>query len=101
VACANRGLIVMAQRQFVGNTTIQPSKFGTPTDLDADGNHNDFFQGSDAAADTSQMPAALVDATNGIQENEIVYAVEAYHIPSTIAFEGIFAPDIMYSRAFF
>jgi hypothetical protein len=33
--------------------------------------------------------------------NEMLYAVEAYHEPSTLAFQGIFAPELMYSRAFF
>jgi hypothetical protein len=33
--------------------------------------------------------------------NEILYAVEVYHEPDTLAFQGIFAPEVMYSRAFF
>jgi hypothetical protein len=34
-------------------------------------------------------------------DNEILYAVEAYHEPVTLAFRGIFSPDVMYARAFF
>ena len=34
-------------------------------------------------------------------EDEFVYVVEIIHRPSTISFQGIFAPPYMYSRAFF
>ena len=46
-------------------------------------------------------PAPLDDPVSGVQDNEFVYAVEAIHRPTTIAFQGVFAPEYMYSRAFF
>jgi hypothetical protein len=97
--CANAGLVVIAQRFSVGNTSLAPSKFGMPSSLDSEGNHLDPFGNADARA--SNVPASLNNASSGLQPNEIVYVVEAFHTPSTIAFPGIFAPEIMYSRAFF
>ena len=38
-ACANAGMIVIAQRFAVGNASLAPSKFGMPAQLDAEGNH--------------------------------------------------------------
>ena len=90
-----RRQVVIAQRFTVGNTSIDDSKFGMPTNLLPDGNHADFFNDPDAVA---TVPAAL---SSVMAPNEILYAVEAYHRPDTLAFQGIFAPDLMYSRAFF
>jgi TadE-like protein len=97
--CANAGMIVIAQRFAVGNASLAPSKFGMPTQLDAEGNHLDAFGDSDARA--SNVPASLNNASSGLQPNEIVYVVESFHTPSTITFPGIFSPSMMYSRAFF
>jgi hypothetical protein len=94
--CENAGLVVIARRFKIGNTSIEDSKFGMPTNLASDGNHNDFFDDSDAQADN--VPAAL---TTSMEDNEILYAVEVYHEPDSLAFQGIFAPELMYSRAFF
>jgi hypothetical protein len=66
-----------------------------PENIDANGNHEDFFDDSDAVA---SLPATL---SSSMMPNEMLYAVEAYHEPSTLAFQGIFAPELMYSRAFF
>lgn len=94
-SCANAGEIVIAQRFTVGNTSIDDSRFGMPQNIGADGNHVDFFDDTDAVA---TVPASL----SGVMvDNEILYAVEAFHEPTTLAFPGIFAPDLMYSRAFF
>jgi TadE-like protein len=94
-SCANAGQVVIAQRFSVGNTSIDISKFGMPSNILANGNHADFFNDPDAVA---TVPAAL---SSVMAPNEILYAVEAYHEPETLAFQGIFAPDVMYSRAFF
>lgn len=102
VGSPNAGLIVIAQRFSLGDTTSNSkmhSQLGMPANLQYDGNHADFI--CDADAVVSAPPAALSDATNGMQENEFVYVVEAIHRPQTIAFQGIFAPEYMYSRAFF
>jgi hypothetical protein len=94
-ACENAGEVVVAQRFTVGNTSIADSQFGMPENIDANGNHEDFFDDSDAVA---SLPATL---SSSMMPNEMLYAVEAYHEPSTLAFQGIFAPELMYSRAFF
>ncbi len=98
-ACANAGMVVISQRFSVGNTSLAPSKFGMPADLDAEGNHLDAFGDSDARA--TNVPPSLSSVSSGLQPNEIVYVVEAFHTPSTITFPGIFSPQMMYSRAFF
>jgi hypothetical protein len=98
-ACANAGMIVVAQRYTVGNVSLAPSKFGMPSQLDSEGNHLDPFGSTDARA--ANVPPSLNNASSGLQPNEIVYVVESFHTPSTITFPGIFAPQMMYSRAFF
>jgi TadE-like protein len=97
--CANAGRIVIAQRFSVGNSTLAPSKFGMPTQLDSEGNHLDAFGDTDARA--TNVPASLNSVSGGLQPNEIVYVVESFHKPSTITFPGLFSPQMMYSRAFF
>jgi hypothetical protein len=97
--CANAGMIVIAQRFSVGNTTLAASKFGMPANLDSEGNHLDAFGDTDARA--TNVPPSLSSVSTGLQPNEIVYVVECLHTPSTITFPGIFSPQIMYSRAFF
>lgn len=94
-SCANAGQVVIAQRFTVGNTSMAISKFGMPSNLLSDGNHADFFDDTDALA---TVPTAI---SSIMAPNEILYAVEAYHEPDTLAFQGIFAPSVMYSRAFF
>jgi Flp pilus assembly protein TadG len=94
-SCANAGEVVIAQRFTVGNTSMADSRFGMPSNIGPDGNHTDFFDDPDARA---SVPASL---TSVMADNEILYAVEAFHEPSTLAFQGIFAPSMMYSRAFF
>jgi hypothetical protein len=94
-SCNNAGEIVIAQRFTVGNTGIDVSKFGMPANIASDGNHVDFFDDPDAIA---TVPSAL---SSIMAPNEILYAVEAYHVPATLAFQGIFAPNVMYARAFF
>jgi hypothetical protein len=97
--CANAGMIVVAQRYSVGNTTLAPSKFGMPANLDSQGNHLNPFGDTEARA--TNVPSSLSNVGTGLQPNEIVYLVEAFHRPSSLSFPGIFAPQIMYSRAFF
>jgi hypothetical protein len=94
-SCGNAGQVVVAQRFTVGNTSIDDSKFGMPSNIGSDGNHVDFFDDTDAQA---SVPSSL---SSVMADNEILYAVEAYHEPVTLAFRGIFAPDVMYARAFF
>jgi hypothetical protein len=98
-ACANAGMVVIAQRFSVGNQTLSASKFGMPANLDSEGNHLDSFDDTDARA--TNVPAALNNITSGLKPNEIVYVVESFHTPSTLSFPGIFSPQMMYSRAFF
>lgn len=97
--CTNAGMIVISQRFTVGNTSLAPSKFGMPANLDSQGNHLNAYGDSDARA--TNVPASLSSVSTGLKPNEIVYVVETFHTPSTISFPGIFAPQIMYSRAFF
>lgn len=100
--CANAGMVVIAQRfsigDFASGDPAMSSRLGMPVNLDSDGNHLDFFDDSDARA---TAPSALAAVATGIQDNELIYAVEAIHRPTTIAFQGIFSPDHMFSRAFF
>jgi hypothetical protein len=97
--CTNAGMIVISQRFSVGNAGLAPSKFGTPTNLDSQGNHLNAFGDSDARA--GNVPASLSNVATGLKANEIVYVVETFHTPTTLSFPGIFAPEMMYSRAFF
>lgn len=106
-SCANAGKVIVIQRYTVGNASLTgggtslTSRFdggGAPSPLDTLGNVDDFFNNTTAEV---SIPADLTTALAGLQADELIYAVEAYHIPTSIAFPGIFAPDYMYSRAFF
>ena len=97
--CANAGLIVISQRFAVGNESLAASKFGSPANIDSQGNHLDAFGDTDARA--ANVPASLNSGAAGLRANEIVYVVETFHTPATLSFPGIFSPQILYSRAFF
>jgi Flp pilus assembly protein TadG len=109
--CNNNGQVVIAQRYMIGDTngTNMNSRLaaaGMPSSfVDASGNaategdHANYFDLVEARATTA--PTSVTNSSTGIQENELVYVVEVVHRPSSIHFQGIFAPEIMYSRAFF
>jgi hypothetical protein len=109
--CNNNGQVVIAQRYKIGDTsgTNMHSRLAAPgmpySFVDASGNaategdHSNYFDLVEARATTA--PSSITNASTGIQENELVYVVEVVHRPSSIHFHGIFAPEIMYSRAFF
>lgn len=100
VACGNRGLIVVAQRFIIGNTSVHASDFATiaAANIDSDGNVNNYMHQSYARA---TVPSPLNDSTNGIVENQLVYAAEVYHQPTLIQFPGIFAPEMMRAWAYY
>lgn len=109
--CNNNGEVVIAQRFMIGDTDGTnmhsrlaaagfPSSFvdksGNPA---SEGDQANYYDLTEARATTA--PASITNASSGIQENELVYVVEVLHRPTTIHFQGVFAPEIMYSRAFF
>ena len=109
--CNNNGTVVIAQRYMIGDTSGSkmnsrlaapgfPSSFvdesGSPA---AEGDHANYFDLTEARATTA--PSSITNASTGIQENEFIYVVEVVHRPTAIHFQGVFAPEIMYSRAFF
>ncbi len=109
--CNNNGEVVITQRYMIGDTngTKMNSRLaaaGMPYSfIDSSGNastegdHANYFDLTEARA--TSAPSSVTNASSGIQEGEILYVVEVIHRPATIHFRGIFAPEIMYSRAFF
>ena len=109
--CNNNGQVVVAQRYMIGDTSGTnmhsrlaaagfPSQFVDASgNASSEGDHSDYFDLTEARA--TSAPASITNTSTGIQENELVYVVEVIHRPSTIQFQGIFAPEFMYSRAFF
>lgn len=100
VACANRGMVVVAQRFIVGNTSIDNSVFGTIAAqyIDSDGNVANYEQETYARA---TVPTSISDTTNGIGEGEFIYAADTHHNPTLIKFPGIVAPDKMHTWAYY
>lgn len=100
VPCGNRGLIVMAQRFSVGNTSIGPSIFGAVAagNLDSQSNVISFEHQSYARATTS---ASISDPATGLGEGEFIYAADVRHNPTLIKFPGIVAPEQMLTWAFY
>lgn len=109
--CNNNGEVVIAQRYMIGDTNgpnmhSRLAAAGLPSSfLDASGNvaaegdHQNYFDLTEARA--TSAPSSVTNTSTGIQENELLYVVEVIHRPTTIQFQGVFAPEIMYSRAFF
>jgi Flp pilus assembly protein TadG len=109
--CNNNGEVVIAQRYMIGDTngTNMNSRLAAPgfpsSFVDKSGNasnegdHENYFDMTEARA--TAAPGSVTNASSGLQESEQLYVVEVVHRPSTIRFQGIFAPEIMYSRAFF
>ena len=54
-----------------------------------------------AEAWADNAPGSVTNPSTGLQENELLYVVEVIHRPTSISFQGIFAPEFMYARAFF
>jgi Flp pilus assembly protein TadG len=100
VPCANRGLVVMAQRYIVGNTAIRACDYGEPgaANIDSEGNIFNYEHESYALA---TAPAAITNPASGIKDGEFVYAVDVHHNPALIKFPGIVAPDQMGAWAFY
>jgi hypothetical protein len=100
VPCANRGLVVIAQRFIVGNTSIGASVFGDPgsVNIDSEGNVANYEQQTYARA---TVPTSISDTTNGIGEGEFIYAADTHHNPTLIKFPGIVAPDKMHTWAYY
>lgn len=121
--CLNQGEVVIAERYRIGAAappdapvgSAMASKLAMPGDnfVDKSGapategivhktsggqsfTHFDF-----AEAVATGAPPEVTDPTNGLQPNEVLYAVEVIHRPEAISFHGIFAPEFLYSRAFF
>lgn len=109
--CNNNGRVVIAQRYKIGDTAgtgmasrlqngQSASQFVDKNGASAiEGDHVDHFDLAEAWADSA--PTSLTDPTSGIQDNELIYVVEIIHRPTSISFQGIFAPEFMYARAFF
>jgi hypothetical protein len=100
VPCANRGLVVIAQRFIVGNTSVGASTFGTidPQNIDGDGNVASYEHQSYARA---TVPTSISDTTNGLGEGEFIFAADTHHNPTLIKFPGIVAPDHMHTWAYY
>jgi len=100
VPCANRGMVVIAQRYVVGNTSIRVSDYGEPGagNIDSEGNVFNYEHESYAVA---AAPAAIADPASGIKDGEFVYAADVHHNPALIKFPGIVAPDQMGAWAFY
>ncbi|MCB9386114.1 MAG: pilus assembly protein [Bryobacterales bacterium] len=109
--CNNNGQVVITQRYMIGDTSAtkmnsRMAAAGFPFSfVDKSGNaategdHEDYYDLTEARA--TSAPASVTNATNGLQEGELLYVVEVIHRPATIQFQGIFAPEYMYARAFF
>jgi hypothetical protein len=67
--CVNKGYAVVTQRFVIGNKTLRPSSFGTPTGIDASGNVHNWA--SDPSARAEEFPANL-------KSGEFTYAAECY-----------------------
>jgi hypothetical protein len=68
-ACANKGYAVVTQRFVIGNKTLRPSSFGTPTVIDSTGNVHNWA--SDISARAEEFPANL-------KSGEFTFAAECY-----------------------
>lgn len=109
--CNNNGQVVIAQRYMIGDTSgtkmhSRMAAAGFPFSFvdesgnaSSEGDHQNYFDLTEARATTA--PASVTNSTSGLQEGELLYVVEVVHRPTTIHFQGIFAPETMYSRAFF
>jgi hypothetical protein len=109
--CINNGRIVVVQRYQIGDTTgsgmtsrLQSGQLATQFvnksgAAAVEGDHVNYLDMSEAWADNA--PGALTNAATGLLDNELMYVVEVIHRPTSISFQGIFAPEYMYARAFF
>jgi len=103
--CANQDQIVIVQRYGIGDTVSatsnMSSRLGTPTTFvnGSEGDVDNYFDEPTAVANGA--PAVLTNGATGLLEDEFVYVIEVIHRPESIAFQGIFAPEYMYARAFF
>ena len=98
VPCGNRGVIVIAQRFTVGNTSEGASNYGdiAAQYIDSEGNVADYEHMAYARA---TVPSSIADTTNGLAEGEFIYAAEVHHTPTLLQFPGIVSPEHMYSWA--
>ncbi len=103
--CANQDQIVIVQRYEIGDTASttsnMSSRVGTPTTFvyGTEGDVDNYFDEPSAVA--TGAPAVLANNVTGLLEDQFVYVIEVIHRPESIAFQGIFAPEYMYARAFF
>ena len=121
--CLNQGRIVITERYRIGDTAspsapvggymasrlampgdnfVDPQGVAAPEGLvhkRAGGQTYTYYDFAEAVA--SGAPPEVVDPVGGLRVNEFLYAVEVIHRPDAIAFQGIFAPEFLYSRAFF
>lgn len=121
--CLNQGEVVIAERFRIGAAapptaavgSPMASKIAMPGDnfIDAQGDpalegvvhqisgNRQFTYYDFAEAVATGAPPEVTNTATGLQPNEFLYAVEVLHEPEEISFPGIFAPEILYSRAFF
>ncbi len=109
--CNNNGRVVIAQRYKIGDTsgTGMGSRMQSSQSVSqfvdkngqaaTEGDHVNHFDMAEAWADNA--PGSVTNPSTGLQENELLYVVEVIHRPTSISFQGIFAPEFMYARAFF
>jgi hypothetical protein len=83
--CGNKGYAVVTQRFVIGNKTLRPSSFGTPTAIDSTGSVLNWA--TDLSARAEDFPANL-------KSGEFTYAAECY-LTSQESRSGV------YSRAMF
>ena len=76
------------------------SRIGDPVNFisGVEGDVDNYFD--DPTALAGGAPANLT-ASTGLAEDEFVYVIEVIHRPESLAFQGVFSPECMYSRAFF
>ena len=104
-ACANQGEVVITQRYEIGDTAStasnMSSRIGAPTTYvsGTEGDVDNYFDEPSAVA--SGAPAVLTNGATGLLSDEFIYVIEVIHRPESIAFQGVFAPEYMYARAFF
>jgi hypothetical protein len=79
--CPNLNQIVIAQRLYIGNTTLRSSNFGTPSNtlLDASGNISLVQQVSNTALRTSSFGNLLT-----LTSSQIAYLTETYFLSADL-----------------
>jgi hypothetical protein len=90
----NANLPVVAHRITIGNVNLPNSNIAMPTGVASNGEVAGYDDDNLSARAT--LPAGLT-----LVQGERFYFAEVFHTPTDIGFPGIFAPELLYSRAVF